>query len=73
MYSFIKFLLFLLPPEKAHDVALNLIELAFRIPGVGAALKRSFNSGPQRSVDFAGIKFPNFVGLAAGFNKDAKR
>lgn len=73
MYSFIKFLLFLLPPEKAHDVALNLIELAFRIPGVGAALKRSFNSGSQRSVDFAGIQFPNIVGLAAGFDKDAKR
>lgn len=73
MYRLIKFLLFLLPPEKAHDVALNLIELALRIPVVGAAFKRSFNSGPQRSVNFAGITFPNIVGLAAGFDKDAKR
>ena len=73
MYRLIKFLLFLLPPEKAHDVALNLIELALRIPVVGSTFKRSFNSGPQRSVDFAGITFPNIVGLAAGFDKDAKR
>ena len=73
MYRLIKFLLFLLPPEKAHDVALNLIELALRIPVIGAAFKRSFNSGPQKSVEFAGIRFPNIVGLAAGFDKDAKR
>jgi len=73
MYRLIKFLLFLLPPEKAHDVALNLIELVLRIPVVGSTFKRSFNSGPQRSVDFAGITFPNIVGLAAGFDKDAKR
>lgn len=73
MYRLIKFLLFLLPPEKAHDVALNLIELALRIPVIGAAFKRSFNSGPQKSVEFAGIRFPNIIGLAAGFDKDAKR
>ena len=63
----------MLPPEKAHDVALNLIELVLRIPIIGTAFTRSFNSGPQRSVDFAGITFPNIVGLAAGFDKDAKR
>lgn len=73
MYGFIKFLLFLLPPEKAHDVALNLIEFALRIPGIGFILRKSFNSGTQRSVKFAGIEFPNIVGLAAGFDKDAKR
>jgi dihydroorotate dehydrogenase len=73
MYRLIKFLLFLLPPEKAHDVALNLIELALRIPVIGAAFKRSFNSGLQKSVEFAGIRFPNIIGLAAGFDKDAKR
>ena len=73
MYRLIKFLLFLLPPEKAHDVALNLIELALRIPVIGAGFKRSFNSGPQKSVEFAGIRFPNIIGLAAGFDKDAKR
>ncbi len=73
MYGFIKFLLFLLPPEKAHDVALNLIEFALKIPLIGTLLKKSFNSGPQKTVDFAGIKFPNVIGLAAGFDKDAKR
>ena len=73
MYQFIKFLLFLLSPEKAHDVALNLIEFTLRLPIIGNIFKRSFNSGPQRQVQFAGIKFPNVVGLAAGFDKDAKR
>jgi len=73
MYSFIKSLLFLLPPEKAHHVALNLIEFALKIPIFGLIFKRTFNSGPQRSIKFAGITFPNIVGLAAGFDKDAKR
>ncbi len=73
MYGFIKFLLFLLPPEKAHDVALDLIEFVLRTPILGKIFKKSFNSGPQNPVDFAGIRFPNIVGLAAGFDKDAKR
>ena len=72
MYHLIKFFLFLLPPERAHVVALNLIRLGLQTPVLGYLLKRSFNSGVQKPIEFAGIHFPNIVGLAAGFDKDAK-
>ena len=73
MYAIIKFFLFLLPPETAHNVALNLMEKALKFPILGKSLRNSFKSNNQVPVTFAGINFPNLVGLAAGFDKDAKR
>lgn len=73
MYSLIKFFLFLLPPEKAHDVALDLMQSALKWPIVGSILRRSFKIENPVPVTVAGITFPNIVGLAAGFDKDAKR
>ncbi len=73
MYSLIKFFLFLLPPEKAHDIALNLMQSALKWPIIGRILRRSFQIEHQVPVTVAGITFPNIVGLAAGFDKDAKR
>ena len=73
MYSLIKFFLFLLPPEKAHNVALDLMEKALKFPLLGTYLKHSFKSNKQVPLTVAGITFPNMVGLAAGFDKDAKR
>jgi len=73
MYSFIKFFLFLLPPEKAHNFALDLMEKAIKLPILGIYLKNSFKSNNQVPINVAGITFPNLVGLAAGFDKDAKR
>ena len=72
MYNLIKFFLFLLPPEKAHEVALSLIGVGLKTPILGDILRNSFNSGKQKGIEFAGIKFPNVIGLAAGFDKDAK-
>ncbi len=73
MYNLIKRFLFLLPPEKAHDAALNLIEMALKWPIIGPFLKKSFKSDNHIPVVFVGITFPNILGLAAGFDKDAKR
>jgi len=73
MYSLIKFFLFLLPPEKAHDIALNLMQSALKWPIIGAILRRSFKIENPIPVTVAGITFPNILGLAAGFDKDAKR
>jgi dihydroorotate dehydrogenase len=68
--SLVRPLLFRLPPETAHELALHslsllnakaLSDLAARYyagPSVPSALKRF------------GISFPNVVGLAAGFDKD---
>ncbi len=73
MYSLVKFFLFLISPEKAHDIALNLMQAFLKWPIVGSLLRRSFKIEHQVPVTVAGITFPNIVGLAAGFDKDARR
>ena len=54
MYSLIKFFLFLLPPEKAHDVALNLMQIAFKWPIIGNLLRRSFKVENPNAVKACG-------------------
>lgn len=63
-------LFFLLSPETAHAVALTLLELLLRIPGVETWLRRRLHSTSPTLV--AGIQFPNQVGIAAGFDKNGK-
>ncbi len=74
MYNLIKFFLFKLNPEKAHFVALSLIKTTLRLPIIGKILKSSFKPSNKinKAINFGGIKFPNHLGLAAGFDKDAK-
>jgi len=56
----------LLPPETAHHVT---VELAARF---GAFLPRAAADDPRLRVDALGLSFPNPVGLAAGFDKNAR-
>lgn len=74
MYSLVKFFLFKLNPEKAHGVALSMIEATLKLPLIGGLLRYSFkaSNGTQKPVELGGITFPNHLGLAAGFDKDAK-
>ncbi|MBX2927469.1 MAG: quinone-dependent dihydroorotate dehydrogenase [Saprospiraceae bacterium] len=69
----IKPLLFLLPPERAHGVALGLLEALLHIPGAEALLRalygRAYHTQP---ITVAGLVFPNKVGLAAGFDKNGR-
>jgi dihydroorotate dehydrogenase len=54
--------LFALEPEKAHQLALNALRLAGRS---GAKLHSA------GAIECMGLRFPNRVGLAAGFDKNA--
>lgn len=72
MYQIVRFILFLLSPERAHEVALSLMEAAFRIPVLNSLMRMYVKPVGSKPVEFAGITFPNIVGLAAGFDKDAK-
>lgn len=63
MFSVIRRLLFMLPPEAAHRLALTVL----RAWGE-AAPARSASAKPVRVM---GLDFPNRVGLAAGLDKDA--
>ncbi|HEX7028468.1 MAG TPA: quinone-dependent dihydroorotate dehydrogenase [Gammaproteobacteria bacterium] len=67
MYRFLSSLLFTLPPETAHHLALAGLKLVVREP-VAAALTRQVTSQP---VTVMGLDFPNAVGLAAGLDKNA--
>ena len=52
---------------------MDLFVLASRVPGVSWFLRRKVRQQNEgQEVEVAGLKFPNKVGLAAGFDKDAK-
>ncbi len=65
--------MFYVQPEKAHHITASLLKIIFNIPGV-RILWRSFFSVTDKRLEkkVFGITFPNPVGLAAGFDKDAK-
>ena len=66
-------LFFIFSDEKAHNLSMKLLEATLLIPGIKAIFSLLFkinNSKLEREV--LGLKFKNPVGLAAGFDKDAK-
>lgn len=69
----LKPLLFALSPERAHGVTLFFFEAALRIPLLSGWLRRSFRlEDPRLEREVFGLRFPNPVGLAAGFDKNAE-
>ena len=59
-------LLRLLPPETAHRATLKLLGLAAPL------LPRAGVDDPRLAIEALGLRFPNPIGLAAGFDKDAE-
>ncbi|SMG27765.1 dihydroorotate oxidase A [Marivirga sericea] len=71
--SVIRPLLFQLSAERAHHFTFSLTRFIFNIPGVKAINRSLFQvKSPKLERELFGLKFPNPVGLAAGFDKDAK-
>lgn len=69
----IKPVLFLFQPETAHYIAFSSIKFLCKIPFVKYFVKGVYGYKNQRlETEIFGLKFPNPVGLAAGFDKDAK-
>lgn len=66
-------ILFLFDPETIHHLVFKILAIKGRIPGFSFLVKTIFNySNPKLGKELFGIKFSNPVGLAAGFDKDAK-
>ena len=66
-------ILFLFDPEKVHYFSFSAIRILNAIPGISGLIKRQYRvSDKMLERKLFGIKFPNPVGLAAGFDKDAK-
>jgi dihydroorotate dehydrogenase len=60
-------------PERAHNFTFGLIRTIFVIPGIRSLFKAVFSyTSPALEKEVFGVKFPNPIGLAAGFDKDAK-
>ncbi|MES2837760.1 MAG: quinone-dependent dihydroorotate dehydrogenase [Bacteroidota bacterium] len=73
MYKLLKPILFLFDPEKVHYFVFSLLRIVFKIPVLNNLLSAIYNyKNEQLKIKLFGLDFPNKVGLAAGFDKDAK-
>ncbi|MFM7769486.1 MAG: quinone-dependent dihydroorotate dehydrogenase, partial [Bacteroidota bacterium] len=72
MYKLIiKPFMFMFSPERAHYLAMGMLVFISKIPGVAFFMKKLIPSHTSGKI-IAGVNFPNGVGLAAGFDKDAR-
>ncbi len=74
MYKLLlKPLFFCFDPEKIHHRVVRMLRMGLAIPGVKKLVRSYFTvSHPSLEREVFGLKFPNPVGLAAGFDKDAR-
>jgi dihydroorotate dehydrogenase len=74
MYKYlIKPLLFAMQPEKAHYFATGCLTFLSSIPGAPTIIRNLYSySHPKLEKKLFGLTFKNPVGLAAGFDKDAR-
>jgi dihydroorotate dehydrogenase len=65
LYALSRPVLFALPPEEAHELTLKSLEAGVHPRDGGAPDARL-------AITVAGLAFPNPIGIAAGFDKDAR-
>jgi dihydroorotate dehydrogenase len=73
MYQLIiKPILFLFNPESVHHFVFGFLKFIFKIPGISNMFKWMYNVKQKgQEVHAFGLTFPNPIGLAAGFDKNA--
>lgn len=69
---FIKPIFFMFSPEKAHELTMNLVRIAIKLPFGKSIFKLLFVHELENPINVFGLTFKNPVGLAAGFDKNAK-
>jgi dihydroorotate dehydrogenase len=70
LYPFLRSALFNVDPEKAHYLAVDALQLTLGTVAARDALRRRMMvRDPALEVERFGVRFPNPVGLAAGFDK----
>jgi len=72
MYKWLRYLLFLFPPESAHHFSMFLLN-GITSTRIGRHVLRTIFTleDPSLQRTFAGLVFKNCLGLAAGFDKNA--
>jgi len=71
MYVILRRLLFLVGPEFAHHLSMGLLQAISGMKWSHMVL-RGFRPRVTDVAEVAGVRFPNRVGLAAGFDKNAR-
>ncbi|MCB0698963.1 MAG: quinone-dependent dihydroorotate dehydrogenase [Chitinophagales bacterium] len=73
MYSLLRKILFQIPPERVHYMIMGMLTFMYKFGISRWIFKKLFTLKDARlERELWGIKFPNPVGLAAGFDKDAR-
>jgi dihydroorotate dehydrogenase len=73
MYRVFRFFLFLFNPELIHHITFKIIKILGVMPGKMWSWRLIFKVKDKRlQREVFGLKFENPIGLAAGFDKDAK-
>ncbi len=72
MYSLAKKLLFRIDAETAHGLTMKALDVGMRGSALAAMKGRTTVEDPSLRVNAFGLDFPNPVGLAAGFDKNAE-
>lgn len=71
--SLVRPLLFAFDPEAVHHFSFKSIKLLSRIPGFSTLSRKRYKQNhPALKRELFGLQFDNPVGMAAGFDKDAK-
>ena len=70
--SIIRPLLFALNAEQAHHFTFKTLKIAFKVPGISNLVQVFFGPIKGHEKEVMGLHFKNPIGLAAGFDKDAK-
>ncbi|HEX6747613.1 MAG TPA: quinone-dependent dihydroorotate dehydrogenase [Longimicrobium sp.] len=70
LYDLVRPFLFTLPAETAHHLGSGLLDLSLAPPPFRALVRSAIAvDDPALAIERFGIRFPNPVGLAAGFDK----
>ncbi|HEX9448121.1 MAG TPA: quinone-dependent dihydroorotate dehydrogenase [Dongiaceae bacterium] len=72
LYGCLRPVLFRLAPETAHGLAINGLKLLQLFGRAGAAAGPAIATDAVLHQNLWGLDFPNPIGLAAGFDKDAE-
>lgn len=71
--SLVRPALFMIQAESAHHLSMSMFSSAAGLPPIGTCVGACCQVEDRRlEVDLFGLKFPNPVGLAAGFDKNAQ-
>jgi len=72
LYQWIRRVFFLFDAEAVHYFVMGLLQLGCGLKPVRALLKKMYSRDTEWPATVWGLQFPNRVGLAAGFDKNAR-